>query len=217
MRAVCLLLALAACAEPPLTQGLSSALGEAIYGCDRLGPPTRDWCVVAGIPNDQGTGTEIRGLCDRLSDQNARDRCLELSVRHASDPAPPATCAEVHSRRWQEICWLEAAAQAAPRDLASAAGQCARAGTHRDACLEALIESRLDTWKASDPDIVQADVKGLLGYSRRLRYDEKFGARIGVLVQRYRLLGREGLACGAFPSGTGRMACELAFREGDAR
>lgn len=212
-----LLLALSACTSPPLTAGLSSGIGEAIYGCALLRSPTRDWCVVAGLPDDQGTGTEIRTLCDRLEDPEARDRCLELSVRHTEQPAPPETCAEIGARRWAEICWLEAAAQRASTDLEAAARQCAAAGTHRDACLENLATNRVELWKASDPDQVREDVATLLRYSHRLGYAERFGTQIGTLIQQYKLLGREGLACVAFPSGTGQLACELAFREGGSR
>lgn len=210
MRAAGLLL-LSGCADPPsLTRGAGPSLAGELYACERMEEPTRSWCALSELSTSAGTGHEIYEICRRISEADSRDRCLALAASRDQDPAPGWVCDYAEVPRWRAWCWSSAARRAARTSIHDAAAACAKTGLLRASCASGVLDARVSVWRSGTPVNLTDDLRLLLAEAPRLAYDQELGASAGRTGRALGLLGH-GWICDAFPSGAGRLACEVAF------
>lgn len=208
-------LGLVACSRPPVfTLGVGEELPGEVFRCNSLEGPIRDWCVVQALDPRFGTGREVYRLCRRMADPLARDRCLDLAVRHPDEPAPPEVCAYVEDSRLRGACWVSAALQS---DDASIAFDRCRVATELVAsCVNQVIAARARRWLSEGPEVVGPDVARAIKVNVPLAYDASFGGWVGAEVHRLGPTFSRSDACARFPAGSARLACEVAMVRGGA-
>src|SRR4051812_3159602 len=96
-----------------------------LWVCEHLAPSIRDWCALASIPTDKGSGIDGMRICARMRTSTARDRCSEEMARHPVDPIGRDACAGIRRADMRETCLVENARRAASTDLPDAAAACA--------------------------------------------------------------------------------------------
>lgn len=207
------------CTSPAsLTEGLAPALTKELYSCDRLEAPERDWCALTTLMGGAGTGREAYEVCRRIGDLETRDRCLALAVSREDDPAPAELCEYARASVWRSWCWSSAARRLArEQDTSAAALACAHSGPMSASCAAGVLDTRVSIWQQGTPVDLASDVGRLLAEAPRLAYDQELGAAAGRTGRTVGLLDRRQWVCDAFPSGTGKMACEVALMEGGSR
>lgn len=209
------LLVLAACTRPPVfTTGVGSELPGEVFRCNALEGSIRDWCVVQALDVRFGTGLETYELCRRMADPLARDRCLDLAVRHPDSPAPPEVCAYVDDERLRGACWVSGALQADASEDAFA--RCDNAGGAIASCVDQVIVARAQSWLDRGPAVIALDVASAVQVYVPLAYDARFGGWVGATVHRLGPTFSRARPCDPFPSGSARLACEVALVRGGA-
>lgn len=203
---------LLACAEDPsLTADLPKELTKELFACDVQEAPMRDWCALAVLTGGTGTGREVYEVCRRMRDLDSRDRCLGLAVAREDAPAPASSCGYALDERWRAWCWTAAARRLGREDSAAAAAACDQAGELGVACAAAVLDARVSAWSQGSPVDLASDMSLLLEDHPRRAFDQELGSAAGRTGRTLGLLDRRAWVCDAFPPGTGRMACEVAF------
>ena len=201
-------LVLACSPDPELSDGLSQDMAAELWYCNRLDGPARDWCAVATLPQDRGTGLEGLRVCERLDEQLAVDRCIVSMVLH-DDPAPSRACASVRSPEIRASCWVGAAEKLSPSDLDGAWQACERS-EDPGGCLALALATREPTWVARPYDLT-ADLEGLLAREPGLAFERDLGLRSGHAA--WTAGYRSGISspCGVFGASPAWAACEDAL------
>ncbi len=203
------MLLLLACGQPAeLSAGLSSEMAAELWYCNRLEGTARDWCAVAALPQDRGTGLEGLRVCERLEGHLATDRCIAAMVLH-DVPAPSRACASVRSDSIEAACWFGAAEKLAASDLDGAWQACERS-EDPGGCLALAVAAREPTWVAEPYELAE-DLERLLAQEPGLAFERELGLRVGhaAWIAGY----RSGVSspCAAFGASPAWAACEDAL------
>jgi hypothetical protein len=171
------------CGNPPsLVDGVAEDVAFGLWFCERLDRGARDWCAVVTVPTQQGSGVEGMEVCRRLEVREARDRCVELMVRHPVDPAPAETCATISGVGPRSRCWSAAAARLAVDDLDAGVDACLATGAGVVPCLTDIVASREVTWKAVDPEQMGIDLPVIVSAFPAVAHDASFGATVASVA-----------------------------------
>lgn len=212
MLGLVLVLGSACAAATPLTADLDEEMKEAVEHCEALAGNARDWCAIQAI--DDGTephaGTATIKVCERLKDVDARDRCIELSVRTHLDPAPPESCDAISDDMMRNSCWLSDADRQMNMPIDDVMSVCERAGPLLRHCAVHVATHRLDYWAQEGFGVMTGDVRKILDTVEGLEASIEFGQGVGGAARQLGLVPGMAGPCDAFRYGNGKMACESA-------
>lgn len=203
---------LAACGSPDLTSGIAPEVAETIAHCEVLEGSARDWCAIQGLDDSlvPQPGTETVKVCERLRDEDAHDRCIELSVRVHVDPAGPEHCDAIHDDMMRHSCWLSDADRQMSEPIATVMSVCERAGPLLRHCAVHVATHRQDYWREHGFGTMTSDVRAILDTVEGLEASIEFGQGVGYAARDLGLAPGMSGPCDAFRYGNGKMACESA-------
>ncbi len=202
-----------ACSNTPLTADLPEDMAVSLQHCEMLDGSARDWCAIQALDDtfNPRAGTDIIKVCSRMSDPDASDRCIELSVRNYVDPAPAENCDDINDTMMRNSCWLSDADRQMNGPIEGVMAVCEKSGPLLRHCVVHVSTHRQEYWIANGFEVMTSDIRYILGRVDGLEQSLDFGQGVGTAARMLGLVPGMPGPCDAFRYGQGKMACETAL------
>lgn len=187
------------CEPVPLSEGIGPPLQSALRECEKLDGAPRDWCAVEAVNSAfQMPGHVLAAVCLRMRDSDARDRCIERTVRQPNEPAGVELCEEVDRDVLRDSCHLAAADRAMNGPIEQVVETCRGTRSLATDCAAHVVTYRMDWWQSGHADAFPSDVAALVAAFPEAAAIPLFAKTVGSGGRRLGYWGTDSPVCAVF-------------------